>query len=215
MRKKILLVEGKTDENVVKALCEQFKLSIPEDSIIDCEGDSKLCDKLDNLLKALIPSSDKHEVIGVIIDADKNTNKPGGDPLQNRWDQVANILKKKNIKNVPEKPDKKGTILPGGKIKIGVWLMPNNTESGMMEDFLIATINNDAKNIIENSIATAKEAGITSFKDGHHSKAVVHTYLAWQDKPGRSLKDAITAKKFTADNELANNFADWLKKLFN
>jgi len=56
--------------------------------------------------------------------------------------------------------------------------------------------------------------GRTSFIDNHHSKAVVHTFLAWQDEPGMPLGQAITAKALDGNKPLAHNFSEFLKNLF-
>ncbi len=213
MYKKVLLVEGKTDEAVTKAICYQLKESkvcyIKDFDIKICDNDRGVA----RTLKTFLQSSDKPEVIGVLIDADKNIEKPTNNHLLDRWNQIKTILNAKNIE-APKSPDKKGTIIPAEKMKIGVWLMPNNSESGMIEDFLKTMITDYAKDIIKTSIDIAKESEITTFKDVHYSKAMVHTYLAWQDEPGCQLGLAIKTKKLIADNELANNFANWLKALF-
>ncbi|MFZ2170123.1 MAG: DUF3226 domain-containing protein, partial [Methylococcaceae bacterium] len=63
-------------------------------------------------------------------------------------------------------------------------------------------------------VSEAQEKGHAFFIPNHHSKAVVHTYLAWQHEPGRPLGQAITAKVLDPSHSLAKNFADWLKRLF-
>jgi hypothetical protein len=58
------------------------------------------------------------------------------------------------------------------------------------------------------------EKGITTFKQVHLSKAIIHTYLAWCDEPGYPLGKAITARSLPPDKAIANQFTDWLIRLF-
>ncbi len=42
----------------------------------------------------------------------------------------------------------------------------------------------------------------------------MHTWLAWQNKPGRPFGTAITARYLDADVPEATAFVAWLEKLF-
>ena len=92
--------------------------------------------------------------------------------------------------------------------------MPDNKKAGMLEDFLMEMANKEALQIAENCIINAKEKGMTTYKQGHHSKALIHTWLSWQDEPGRPLGQAITANVLKPETKLAKAFINWLKKLF-
>lgn len=45
-------------------------------------------------------------------------------------------------------------------------------------------------------------------------KAFIHTWLAWQESPGRPMGQAITAHCFEYNAPLANLFVEWLRNLF-
>ena len=93
--------------------------------------------------------------------------------------------------------------------------MPNNQTNGMLEDFCQTLIDNqDALDYVNQCITQAKQQNYTSFKDVHLSKAVIHTYLAWQDEPAKPLGQAITAKVLNGHHPLAVMFKDWLEALF-
>ena len=66
----------------------------------------------------------------------------------------------------------------------------------------------------EDVLTELEEEGIQKYKPVHRSKAKIHTYLAWQDIPGRPMGQAITANILNANSELAMKFAKWLKELF-
>jgi len=52
------------------------------------------------------------------------------------------------------------------------------------------------------------------FSDLAKPKAVIHTWLAWQEEPGKPLGTAITAKYLDAGVPEVNDFINWLRQLF-
>ena len=66
----------------------------------------------------------------------------------------------------------------------------------------------------EDVLTELEEERIQKYKPVHRSKAKIHTYLAWQDVPGRPMGQAITTNILNANSELAVKFVKWLKKLF-
>jgi hypothetical protein len=202
--KKVLLVEGKNDCHVVLALCEYNAL--PENfGIYQCENDIGILKRLN----ALIVQPNPPESIGIIIDADEPD-------VARRWQQIQQKIKNHEY-TFPESPKVNGTIISdnSGKPNLGIWLMPNNQNPGMLEDFLIEMADQNSILIATQCVETAKAEGLSTFKDIHFSKALIHTYLAWQDEPGRPLGQSITAHSLKPDTQIANIFVDWLKELFN
>lgn len=92
--------------------------------------------------------------------------------------------------------------------------MPDNQNSGMLEDFLLSLAPSKAVEYARTCAQSAKEKGYATYKQIHEAKAVAHTYLAWQDEPGRPLGLAIQAKAFDTSSEAAGNFIRWLKELY-
>jgi len=200
----ILLTEGKNDCHVIAALC-QFHTVAESFGLNDCESDDQVFKKLGALLR-----TETTKTIGIVLDADNPD-------LAAKWQKFQTVLSRENIHVVPEKPDTKGTIISATDEhpRIGLWLMPNNCIDGMLEDFCIKMADLEPIAFAEKCVSTAKAQGYTSFGDTHHSKAVVHTYLAWQDEPGNPLGLAITAKVLDPKHPLAITFVDWLNNLFN
>ena len=202
-----LLVEGNDDQHVVWALCE--KHNVPKSfDVIDCGS-------IDNVLKEFklrLKLADINSRIGIVVDADVN--------LKSRWDSVVAILKnmgKYECDNIVLPQD--GLILePTDSCypKVGVWLMPNNNQNGMLEDFVVALATPDdvLMKKSEDVLTKLEAEGIQKYKPVHRSKAKIHTYLAWQDVPGRPMGLAITANILNSDSELAMKFANWLKEMF-
>ncbi len=101
-----------------------------------------------------------------------------------------------------------------GLPRLGFWLMPDNRIDGMLEDFCREMIDARATAIVEKCLNIAQESGHATFKSTHRSKAFVHTYLAWQDEPGRPLGQAITARVLRGKTSTADAFVNWLTTLF-
>jgi hypothetical protein len=200
---RVLLVEGNDDCHVILALCKEYDL--PESfGIYECGGYDKLLRRLNALILQY-----GVEIIGVVIDADFP------DMIQ-RWQKIQQKIKDYGYE-FPETPDPKGSILRtrAGKPRLGLWLMPDNHAPGMLEDFLIRLADPETVSAARECVETAKRKGLTSFKNVHHSKALIHTYLAWQDEPGKPLGQSVTAHALQADMELARDFVNWLNLLFN
>jgi hypothetical protein len=203
----VLLVEGKNDCHVIMSLCQEH--NVPEAFCIhDCGSDDKVLKTLNARIR-----SGKSKIIGIVLDADIPENKPN---IMARWQQISDKLKQYGY-DLPNEPDKQGTIIPNiGKYpRIGIWLMPNNIDTGMLEDFLKQLAVPDTLATVQSCLKCAIRRKVTNFKEVHLSKAEIYTYLAWQDEPGKPFGQAITAHVLQANTELACIFTDWLKKLFN
>ena len=209
MKKGLLVVEGLDDKHVVWAFCKKFNL--PETfEVVDTEGYDNLRNGLD--VRILGGSLEK---LGIIVDADSDTSS--------RWQSLSDVLKAFGY-ILPDAPHLSGTILnhPDAHtiypLKIGIWLMPNNQIAGMLEDFLekIIQSDNNLLPIAKDSLEKVKLAIPESlrFNDRHYSKALIHTFLAWKEPPGKPFGQAINANFFSEDTELLTQFLNWLKLLF-
>jgi hypothetical protein len=201
---RLLLVEGKDDQHVIWNLCKHHEL--PESFIIDNK------EGVTNVLEAFeaeIASPEK-ECIGIVIDADTD--------LSARWDSIMSILTRRGYSAVPSSPTPNGTIInQEDKPTIGIWLMPNNHLPGELEDFIAYLVPdrgsnslwNYAKHCLDSLPAVAER-----YPEQDRSKAHVHTWLAWQQEPGKPLGQAITARYIDADAPNAKQLIEWLRSLF-
>lgn len=200
---KILLVEGINDCHVVMALCEAY--GIPETfGIYQCGSDDGVLKRLN----ALIIRPNPPEVIGIMLDADKHS-------VEVRWESIKMKLRHYSY-GFPNIPDLNGTLVEGIKDepKLGFWLMPNNQDCGMLEDFCGELAQPESLAFARQCVEEAQRKNVTTFKKVHYSKAVIHTYLAWQDEPGYPLGKAITSHALSADKDIAQRFTNWLRRLF-
>jgi hypothetical protein len=52
------------------------------------------------------------------------------------------------------------------------------------------------------------------FSDVRAAKARIHTWLAWQEEPGKPFGQAISARYLDPNLPAANTFATWLQRTF-
>lgn len=203
-----LLVEGKDDKFFIKSFIKNLKIKESFETE-ECGG----CPNLLRQLPILLKGSGNLNTIGVVLDADTDLNK--------RWKEVCDILKESGkYDNIPATCDKKGTIiLPREEddIKVGVWLMPNNNNKGMLEDFVSFLIPKDDKLLpkVDKALSEIEKEKLNQYKKIHKSKARIHTWLAWQEDPGTPMGLAITKKYLSTTPIICQDFISWLNKLFN
>ena len=198
----VLLVEGIDEWHVINHLCEAH--NVPETfGVHECGNDDKVLKRLN----ALILQPEAPKTIGIVLDADQGIDR--------RWDSIRNKLKNYPY-DFPTSLDVNGTIIAAkeGLPKLGVWLMPNNQIQGMLEDFCLTMIDRSVQTYIRNVIENAQQASACTFKPPHFSKAVVHTYLAWQDEPGTPLGTAIKRQSLKPHTATAFTFTEWLTRVF-
>ena len=198
----VLLVEGINDCHVIMALCKAH--NVPETfGLYQCGSDNKVLKRLN----ALILQPDAPKSIGIVLDADQG--------IDQRWDSVRNKLRNYPY-NFPANPDVNGTIIATATElpKLGIWLMPNNQIQGMLEDFCLTMIDRQVQTYVTNAIVNAQQKGACTFKPVHFSKAVIHTYWAWQDEPGMPLGLSITRQSLQPHTATALAFTQWLAQLF-
>jgi hypothetical protein len=197
-----LLLEGNDDQHVIWALCEKFGINENFD-VIDCEG-------VANLL-AQIPIRFKQsgiEIVGIIIDADIN--------ISERWVTISGLLSSSGYV-CPIAIPTEGLILnQDGKIRVGVWIMPNNNLDGMLEDFIAFMVpqNDNLLPVVTSTLLGIEAAGINRYSMLHKSKATVHSWLALQEDPGTPMGLSITKRYLTTDTGYSNIFSKWLQNLF-
>lgn len=201
--RRVLLVEGRNDCHVVMALCAAH--DFPEIfGVYECGSDILAVKRLN----ALVSQPDPPEVIGLVLDADDSD-------ATRRWQSVKDRLSHYPYQ-LPDKPTSSGILIDAidDKPRLGVWLMPNNADSGMLEDFCYLLAEPEARSFAAECVDKAEAKKVTTFKAAHRSKAVVHTYLAWQDEPGQPLGQAITRQSLRSDEQIALQFIEWLRELF-
>lgn len=196
----VLLVEGSDDKNVVWQICNRSP-ETPDFYIQDRGGIEPLLDAIGAELNA-----PERRVLGILADADAN--------LTGRWASIANRLAEEDIR-VPSHPDADGIILETqGKPRVGIWLMPDNSTDGELENFVADMIPDD------DPVWPLAQQYINDIPPSHRKfapvktrRAQVHAWLATRSDP-RLMGQAIGARDLIVNNRLSQRFLAWLSRLF-
>ena len=149
--------------------------------------------------------------LGVVVDADRD--------LAARWQSLRNILVKAGYTDTPKQTDPTGLIVehattPEEKPRVGIWIMPNNRDAGSMEDFF-AWLLPAEDTLWERARSCVEQIPLEErlFKEAF-IKAHVHTWLAWQKRPGLPMGKAISEQYLNAKAPEALQLLDWLRRMF-
>lgn len=215
LRKNTLYVEGRDDLFAVAELLKArgFQMDVDprevhiHQAVLDDKGFGR-----DQLLKLIGPavkaSTDK--AVAFLVDAD--------DSAAGTWESVrARIVSAVGATfTLPAACPADGLVVdvPSLKSRVGVWIMPDNSSAGILEDFLARLVKADDKllPIATSSTRDAKTAG-AAFKPVAESKAVIHAWLAWQAEPGCPFGTAIKARYFDRNAPSADAFVTWVRRL--
>ena len=147
--------------------------------------------------------------VGFIVDADDS-------PTQ-RWESIRSHLERVGVETPPDM-DAAGFVGESRtyKTRVGVWMMPDNSRPGMIEDFLRSLIDAGDTLIVhaDASTQTAKREHSARFIDVDQGKAVLACWLAWQEEPGKPYGTAVTAGFFQHDRPSAIAFVSWFRRLY-
>lgn len=168
-------------------------------------------DGVDKLLRS-IPSAiaNANFSLGFVIDSDADVG------VQSRWRSIRDRLAKVPMMVDANLP-REGFIGTGlrPEIKVGFWLMPDNRRDGTLEHFLFDLIE-EKDDLLELAKSSTAQASLISprFPEVHRPKAEIHTWLAWQEKPGQPYGQAITSNYFKGESETSDRFIAWFRNLF-
>jgi hypothetical protein len=196
---KILLVEGKDEIGFFEALCK--KIDINDIQIIETGGKDKFKDEL----PAIKNSSGFEKVISIAVIRDAD----------NSVDAAMNSVKYYLVKNNLPSPSLSGEFKKIGTMKVGVFIMPGNMCSGMLENLVLETVaDNPVKISADKYIDELKETLNLStslkFPKNEH-KARLYAFLSGMEKYVPSLGMAAKKGYFNLDSPAL----DKIKKFIN
>ena len=202
---RLLVVEGANDKAVIEQIVRRYE-SLPLFTV-QCRGGYG---KLHASLRRDI-LEDNREVIGVVVDADQN--------LESRWQSIKDRIERIEEIDVEldDFPSPDGTIVlakyRSRGVRVGVWLMPDNVNSGELEDFVADMIpDNDPVWPRSQCYIDGIPHDQRKFK-GKVQRAKVYAWLATREKPG-FMGQAIDRKDLDVNGILCQRFVAWLTELF-
>lgn len=204
-----LLVEGSDDQHSVLHLLARHGYDWDNSRVdrpyVRAAGNADLL-----LAELSLATKDRwyYHRLGVVIDTDAS---PMG-----RWAQLRAYAQAAGIE-LPELPQREGTVVAGPHpgSRIGFWLMPDNLSPGNLEVFLAKLVpeNDPTWPWADEVVHEARQRGARC-KPVDHPKSALHTWLAWQERPGIPFGIALQAQVFRHDAEDALRFVAWFKRLF-
>lgn len=205
--RKVLVVEGQTDQHFVLHLC---KLAEPELGEKFSYHDSKGFQGLLATIRGFVNQQDL-SALGFMVDSDD-------DPLRQWQDIVSRITAANSEIQTPSAPDANGTIIPAdpdiGSPRIGIWLMPDNSSAGEIENFVTQMIpENDRVWPLSQAYINGIPVQDRKFEDGKITKSQVHAWLATRKYPGL-MGLAVREGDLAIHGPLTQRFVAWLARLF-
>ncbi len=217
MAKVLLLVEGDQDFHVVKHLAAAWNLGNVELVKSGQKPRSDIAVKVKSGFEQLrdgLPvdlRDTEIKVYGIIVDANSN---PSG-----RWQSIRDKLSATRgldgplFKDLPEGPELEGTLIDttaGGVV--GLWIWPNNSLDGDLERFASFLVPGEDL-LLSYAETVIANLPTNLFQPSQRHKALIHSWLAWQESPGEPLGRAIQNKCLDAKSPAGESFAKWLTKL--
>ncbi len=209
-----LLVEGKDDKHVIQNLCTRHGLAIPVQEPNE-RGGSRGGEAQGggiSVLLARVAARLKEPgmgTFGVVVDADLE--------ILPQWEALRGRLRANGYRSAPTTPLQEGWISTETELRrVGVWLMPDNQRPGILGDFVWTLLPADdrLRPKAEAVVAEIEQEELHRYPITHHAKALVRTWLAWQELPGQPMGLAITAHALRHDSPTALAFVAWLRRLF-
>jgi hypothetical protein len=217
---RILLVEGESDRGFFEQVCKRFNLNPTINVAVpkDLQGNTRnskqgVLKALPNLLEDLIYSESPLKQLGIIVDADyQEKNGLGFNETLTRIKTIAADYGFTLRENNPH-----GFIFQyqNSEIQFGIWIMPNNQQEGMLEDFIKTCIHQNEQSLFDYATQTINNLPTPKFDTTIHlTKAKVATWLAWQKTPGHGFYATMTDNLLHTDHALFQELQNWLQKVF-
>jgi hypothetical protein len=205
-----LIVEGFDDRHSVIGLMKRH-IEWPEDRD-KCPVWIELGNSVDEILDADAMSAwlkaPNIDSLGIMLDANAN---PAG-----RYQRLCDLCKG-TFPQIPDDLPHEGLSVENADGKrLGFWIMPDNRSPGYLETFLKQLVQPEQQAVWEQAqkaVQAAKDHGAPCHET-HDDKAILYTWLAWQNPPGQSPGRALTRKILDPTSPLATPFVAWFRRLF-
>lgn len=214
--KNILMVEGEADRSFFEELCNKNGLNsiltvAPPKSLGGTHNTKQgVLQLLPTYLNQL--ADGQRERLGIVIDADQAVHGSG---YLKTLQSVSDILQEFDFSAVPSQIGGGLTFKHNdGLADFGLWIMPNNSDEGILENWINQCIHPDQASLFSHATTTVAALPDPLFKPIRKPKAEIATWLAWQDKPGEGLYYCIQGGLLNTSAPLHTGLVDWLKGIF-
>lgn len=218
----VLLVEGSVDKGFYEQVCKKLNLNPKIDVAVPRDydgyfrnGRANVLLKMEDLLDELIDKDSVTKQLAVMIDADyPETNGFGFNEV------LDSVIKKAEGKQfyLNTESSNNGFIFQyesDKSIQFGLWIMPDNQNDGMLEDFIKTCIqSNEQLPLFQHAQKITSTLVEPKFHSIHQAKAEVATWLAWQKEPGHGLYLSIRDDLINRNHPLFEKMQNWLTQVF-
>jgi len=212
---RVLLVEGESDRSFFVEVCKTLELDTsvtvapPKDVGGSHNSKEGVFNHLPNLLNQLGDAQITH--LAVVVDADSEDNGGG---YNRAIDRVTKIVTEYGF-TLASNPV--GGVLfqnDEGLADFGLWVMPNNCDEGMLEDWIKSCVHENEHELFAHAESVVDTLPQTKFQPIHISKAEVATWLAWQKLPGHGLYRAVEDQLIDTNSALFKELCVWLTHIY-
>ena len=215
MAEHILLVEGESDRSFFEAVCKTLKLqpSVTVAPPKDVGGSHNTKEGVFNHLPILLNQLGDAQIthLAVVVDADSAVNGGG---CQRAIDKVTKIVEPYGFTLASNPVGGVFFQNDDGLADFGLWVMPNNSDEGMLEDWIKSCIHPGEHQLFAHAETVVDKLPQPKFKPIHISKAEVATWLAWQKQPGHGLYRAIEDQLIDRNSALFKELCIWLTHIY-
>jgi len=213
----ILLVEGDQDKSFFEKICKKLSLdaTVQVAPPKDIGGMYNTKGGVFNHLEVLLPLLSDGQItnIAVIVDADYIRHGSG---YRKTIEKISEILEDFDFQLKTNLANENGLYFENsdGLHDFGLWVMPNNAQEGMLEDWIKFCVKEDEKILFQHASDVVQNLLHPKFKPHLTTKAEIATWLAWQKTPGHGLYSAIKEELLDENSMTFQNLCQWLKHIF-
>ncbi len=223
-QKNVLLVEGVADRDFFRELCKTLDLSteIQVAPPKDLGGTHNTKQGVLNHLRGvLLPQIEDGQIqrLAIVVDADYAGAHGLG--VAGTLNQIKEIVKPFGFELPENEIFPKGFCFKhsDGLSDFGAWIMPDNTNEGMLEDWIKSCIVRSEQPLFgyaKEAVAGLSARSLQKFKPIHSTKAEVATWLAWQRWPKYGIEYVFSKDELLVDKDssLYQDLTNWLASIF-
>jgi len=214
--KKVLLVEGDSDKSFFQKLCKRLDL----DTVVqvatpkDLEGRRNSKEGVFHRLEVLLSQLNDGQITHVALVVDADYLEHHGLGCQKTIDRVTDMVNPFGFELDPASENGLCFKHADGFADLGLWIMPDNHDEGMLEDWIKTCVKVDEQTLFQSASSAVQDLENPKFSAHLTSKAEVATWLAWQKQPGHGLYVALNDDLLDGDRPLFKAIEQWLLGIF-
>lgn len=216
--KKVLLVEGDSDKSFFEKICKSLSLdtSVQVAPPKDLGGSHNSKEGVFQRLKILLHQLPDEQITHIALVVDADYADQNGLGCQKTIERVTALVTPFGFELEEVESAQDGLFFknPDYLNKLGLWVMPDNQQEGMLEDWIKSCIKNDESALFHQASEAVDSLSNPKFKEHSISKAEVATWLAWQKKPGHGLYGVLKDDLLDNTQPSFQAMEQWLKAIY-